>query len=218
MLCNDPFRNEQPDYSYAHELTSDILSRSWFTRSWTFQELVVSKRPWVCCGSTCIPWTQLCIYILGSHKWNIESASSDHTRRQYLMTMCNSPGPSSVTSGHVVDRLSLQYAISDYYPIEWDDKLGQLRATGKCMQNLDKARQLHQAKGNGLGDKVRLLHEKFTLSTLLEHKRGFAASDPRDMVSRFTESSTNLTHPSNAYRWTIKEQRLKYILMWQQPS
>ncbi|KAL5315747.1 hypothetical protein ACEPPN_016617 [Leptodophora sp. 'Broadleaf-Isolate-01'] len=179
MVHNYPFGNDQPDYSYAHDLTSDILSRSWFTRSWTFQELVVSKRPWVCCGSTSIPWTQLCIYILGAYRWNPMSGPDGYARDQYFMHLSNSGG---LFSEHIVDRLSLEYAITEYYPIKWDKELGRLRATGKCMQNLDKARQLFQARGNKLSDEIRLLQEKFTLSSLLEHRRGSAASDPRDTV------------------------------------
>ncbi|KAH0424042.1 ankyrin and het domain-containing protein [Colletotrichum camelliae] len=42
----------------------DLLSRPWFKRVWVFQELVLSRDPWVQCGRTRVRWTDLCRLLL----------------------------------------------------------------------------------------------------------------------------------------------------------
>ncbi|WYZ43392.1 hypothetical protein EsH8_VI_001091 [Colletotrichum jinshuiense] len=38
----------------------DLLARTWFTRVWVLQELVLSKDPWVQCGHRRVRWTDFC--------------------------------------------------------------------------------------------------------------------------------------------------------------
>jgi hypothetical protein len=45
---------------------SDLLKRPWFRRVWVFQELVLSRDPWVQCGSLRVRWTELCGLLLPS--------------------------------------------------------------------------------------------------------------------------------------------------------
>jgi hypothetical protein len=44
----------------ANGLQSQILGRSWFTRVWVFQELLLSRDPWLQCGSKRLKWESLC--------------------------------------------------------------------------------------------------------------------------------------------------------------
>ncbi|KAF6829584.1 ankyrin and het domain-containing protein [Colletotrichum plurivorum] len=42
----------------------DLLSRPWFKRVWVFQELVLSRDPWVQCGRSRIRWNDICRLLL----------------------------------------------------------------------------------------------------------------------------------------------------------
>ncbi|KAF6814485.1 ankyrin and het domain-containing protein [Colletotrichum sojae] len=42
----------------------DLLSRPWFKRVWVFQELVLSRDPWVQCGRARIRWNDFCRLLL----------------------------------------------------------------------------------------------------------------------------------------------------------
>ncbi|KAB5518083.1 heterokaryon incompatibility protein-domain-containing protein [Coniochaeta sp. 2T2.1] len=42
----------------------DILNRPWFGRVWIFQELILSRDPWVQCGRSRTRWTDLCSLLL----------------------------------------------------------------------------------------------------------------------------------------------------------
>ncbi|KAI1474590.1 HET-domain-containing protein [Daldinia eschscholtzii] len=44
--------------------SEDLLARPWFHRAWTFQELVLSRDPWVQCGSRKVRWMDLCKYLV----------------------------------------------------------------------------------------------------------------------------------------------------------
>ena len=46
----------------------DILEGPWFTRVWVFQELLLSRDPWLQCGSQRIRWGEL--HNLFRHKKN----------------------------------------------------------------------------------------------------------------------------------------------------
>ncbi|KAI1406765.1 HET-domain-containing protein [Hypoxylon sp. FL1857] len=41
-------------------LTKDLVTRPWFERVWTYQELILSKDPWVQFGRLKVQWTELC--------------------------------------------------------------------------------------------------------------------------------------------------------------
>jgi len=57
----------------------DLLDRPWFTRVWIFQELVLSKDPWVQCGFRRVHWDDLCDLLLnaGLDLLNASTSSSD---------------------------------------------------------------------------------------------------------------------------------------------
>jgi hypothetical protein len=44
---------------YKPEYIQDLLNREWFTRMWTFQEIVIAKRPFIMCGKKVISWSDL---------------------------------------------------------------------------------------------------------------------------------------------------------------
>jgi hypothetical protein len=50
---------------------NSILKLPWFTRVWVFQELVLSRDPWVQCGSLRGRWTHLCGLLLTSDRRGI---------------------------------------------------------------------------------------------------------------------------------------------------
>ncbi len=44
-----------------------LLNRPWFSRVWVFQELVLSRDPWVQCGGFRVRWTDLCDLLLSDN-------------------------------------------------------------------------------------------------------------------------------------------------------
>ncbi|KAK4222626.1 heterokaryon incompatibility protein-domain-containing protein [Podospora fimiseda] len=48
----------------------DILTRPWFRRVWIYQELILSKDPWVQLGKVRVRWTDLCMFLVGPPTWN----------------------------------------------------------------------------------------------------------------------------------------------------
>jgi hypothetical protein len=144
----------------------EILRRSWFTRAWTFQELVVSRRPWICCGTTCIPWSQLCSYFLQDRRWDIALGTD---RWSHRMMYANSYMP---------DPWGLGNAVRGRYSIVKDPDTQCLQITIKGFMIMDKVRQIYHA-----GPEAPIKEaDKFSLYSLLEHRQGFAASDFRDAV------------------------------------
>ncbi|KAN0099107.1 Heterokaryon incompatibility protein (HET) domain containing protein [Hyaloscypha variabilis] len=142
----------------------EILGRSWFTRAWTFQELVVSRRPWVCCGTMCVPWSQLCTYFLPKRRWNI-----DFGTEKWINSTIGA-------KNYVYDPWGLGNVVEARYSIVHGCDSQTLRITTKGFMIMDKVRQFYQA---GPGKYIQQ-NDKFSLFTLLEHRQGFAASDPRD--------------------------------------
>jgi hypothetical protein len=47
-------------------VAEELLSRPWFYRVWIFQELVLSKDPWVQCGKSRLRWAEFCKFL---RKW-----------------------------------------------------------------------------------------------------------------------------------------------------
>lgn len=52
---------------------TDLLTRTWFRRVWIYQELILSKDPWVQCGNIRVRWTDLCLFLVGPPTWNNSS-------------------------------------------------------------------------------------------------------------------------------------------------
>lgn len=114
----------QDELSTRNELLAlaetELLSRPWFHRQWILQELVLSKDPWVQCGSIRARWTTL------------------------IDRLCN---------------------------FKTDSRSGPTESLISILLDMDRMR-----KANLDGSK------KLTLWQLLKMRKGFRASDPRDMV------------------------------------
>ncbi|PMD39536.1 HET-domain-containing protein, partial [Hyaloscypha variabilis F] len=68
--------NDPTTGKYIESIIEDnILAHAWFTRVWIFQELLLSKDPWLQCGVTRIRWEFFCNYVLcsASSLWKPES-------------------------------------------------------------------------------------------------------------------------------------------------
>ncbi|KAK1457836.1 HET domain-containing protein [Colletotrichum melonis] len=65
-----------------------LLSKTWFERVWVFQELVLSRDPWVQCGSRRIRWREFCAFFLGGGgPGSSQRAQNDKERRRVLADM-----------------------------------------------------------------------------------------------------------------------------------
>ncbi|KXH33304.1 HET domain-containing protein [Colletotrichum simmondsii] len=65
-----------------------LLSKTWFERVWVFQELVLSRDPWVQCGSRRIRWREFCAFFLGGGgPVSSPRAQNDEERRRVLADM-----------------------------------------------------------------------------------------------------------------------------------
>ena len=49
-----------PFETITNTIQAHILNKAWFNRVWVFQELLLSRDPWVQCGSNRVRWTDLC--------------------------------------------------------------------------------------------------------------------------------------------------------------
>ncbi|KXH37599.1 HET domain-containing protein [Colletotrichum salicis] len=67
-----------------------LLSKTWFERVWVFQELVLSRDPWVQCGSRRIRWREFCAYFLGGGSGSSPRAQNDEERQRVLADMNSS--------------------------------------------------------------------------------------------------------------------------------
>jgi hypothetical protein len=54
---------------YKQLLAEELLARPWFTRVWVFQELVLSRDPWVQCGKSRLKWFLFCGFL---RRWEDE--------------------------------------------------------------------------------------------------------------------------------------------------
>ncbi|KAK1714116.1 HET domain-containing protein [Colletotrichum acutatum] len=65
-----------------------LLSKTWFERVWVFQELVLSRDPWVQCGSRRIRWREFCAFFLdGRGQGSSPRVQNDGERRRVLADM-----------------------------------------------------------------------------------------------------------------------------------
>jgi hypothetical protein len=53
-------RHKSPEELQLQLVARELLDRAWFTRIWVFQELVLSRDPWVQCGKSRLNWTTFC--------------------------------------------------------------------------------------------------------------------------------------------------------------
>lgn len=131
-----------------------ILMKEWFTRVWVFQELVFSRSPWLQCGRTRVKWDML-FNVLGPKVDQALdfSALSLHSRRWNY-------------SGGFDDK----YVIIADMQNARKYHLNQINNKN----NRSEPWSLSQEKGN--------LASENSMKTLLLRRRGFGATDPRDMI------------------------------------
>jgi hypothetical protein len=131
-----------------------ILTKEWFTRVWVFQELVFSRCPWLQCGRIRVKWDML---------FNALGLDIDQARE-------------SITFSH--------HGWPQSYPKGPDDKYG-------IIANMQEARKYHLDQKNkkeersehwSLSPEVGYLPAVNSMINLLLSRRGFGATDPRDMI------------------------------------
>jgi hypothetical protein len=64
---NMPAKLEAGITEISRAAEDDLLGRPWFNRVWVFQELVLSRDPWVQCGGVRVRWTDLCDLLLSNN-------------------------------------------------------------------------------------------------------------------------------------------------------
>ena len=64
------------EIDYPRDDMHDIYTRSWFTRSWTTQELVIATEPIVLCGSKMVPWASFALTVLDARTLEEENVHS----------------------------------------------------------------------------------------------------------------------------------------------
>ncbi|OHE92104.1 HET domain-containing protein [Colletotrichum orchidophilum] len=67
-----------------------LLSKTWFERVWVFQELVLSRDPWVQCGCRRIRWREFCNYFLGRSPGASQRAHGDEEKQRVMADMNSS--------------------------------------------------------------------------------------------------------------------------------
>jgi alpha-galactosidase/6-phospho-beta-glucosidase family protein len=99
------------------------------------------------------------------------------TSRLRMLGLCNAPG---LWSNRITDRLSYKFAVRIL-----SHRVGHgywaTQSYGESHAAMDKARQIYHTRGSPSWKKIKS-QEAFTLFSLLEHRRGFTATDPRDVV------------------------------------
>lgn len=59
LLSSWSYRDRKVDTLVAENGAADLLVRPWFNRVWVFQELVLSRDPWIQCGTLRVRWERI---------------------------------------------------------------------------------------------------------------------------------------------------------------
>jgi hypothetical protein len=145
--------------SLYNALETHVVKNAWFTRVWTFQELLLSRDPWVQCGMKRIKWNDLV---------QLSTLTSPRTRSSLYQQgdVRGKPHISRSSEEKSPNLLSLDFLLheeeeksSDWGVLEY----------------------MHRARRN-FRDYVDGNNSKNTLLALLQLRRGLGASDARDMI------------------------------------
>jgi hypothetical protein len=145
--------------SLYNALETHVVKNAWFTRVWTFQELLLSRDPWVQCGMKRIKWNDLV---------QLSTLTSPRTRSSLYQQgdVRGNPHISRSSEEKSPNLLSLDFLLheeeeksSDWGVLEY----------------------MHRARRN-FRDYVDGNNSKNTLLALLQLRRGLGASDTRDMI------------------------------------
>jgi hypothetical protein len=93
---------DMPQNDLIRSAERSLLKMRWFSRVWIFQELLLSKDPWVQCGKIRARWTQLCRVLLPTNQG---------TRSKELQALADMNGAISVHKqkmfSHLIARRGL---------------------------------------------------------------------------------------------------------------
>jgi len=84
-ICSDEQGVDEKSHEpYMKLVAGELLARPWFTRVWVFQELVISRDPWVQCGKSRLKWAVFCRALLDDE--HIDHANFDAvTNPEYIV-------------------------------------------------------------------------------------------------------------------------------------
>ncbi|RFU34236.1 hypothetical protein B7463_g2103, partial [Scytalidium lignicola] len=135
-------------------IQTQILARPWFSRVWVFQELLLSRDPWVQCGTKRLKWADLC---------QVSFLARDGSNRLRILK-------DKLKDWGDRDILSISF-MPDKTIADLPKGVGALG----CLEDMNLARRKFQdyIGGNGIGN---------TLLALLALRRGLGVSDSRDMI------------------------------------
>lgn len=155
---SETVRTTEP-FNSARDSFARIMSRPWFLRVWILQELVLSKDPFVQCGLSRVRWTVFCRYgnILREHERRINK--SHYGGEQSAK---DASPLSIVADGDWQEVSAPESPISDVYTL-----LNDMHRTRKNYNDEDSK---PSRESNN------------TLSKLVISRRGYGATDPRDVI------------------------------------
>jgi hypothetical protein len=156
-ICSK-FNDTEQDNLY-NAIETHVVKNAWFTRVWIFQELLLSRDPWVQCGMKRVKWDDLV------QLSTLTSPGSKSTSYQQG-DVRGETNISRSSEGKSPNLLSL-----DFLLLEQEEKL----SGWGVLKNMYRARR-------NLQDYIDGKNSKNTLLALLQLRRGLGTSDARDMI------------------------------------
>jgi hypothetical protein len=156
----------------------EILTRPWFTRVWIFQELVLSRDPWIQLGTSRLRWDDFCNCLerlwgnrasAGNPQVPSIDASILDVEKGQAVTLSMASVSQSAHSKSSVQQSSGDSTVPVDVPIRRRDNF-------KVLQDMQATRKMFRIKQlNPKGD-------THTLLDILLARRGFGTTDARDMI------------------------------------
>ncbi|KAH6717280.1 heterokaryon incompatibility protein-domain-containing protein [Leptodontidium sp. MPI-SDFR-AT-0119] len=152
---------EQLELVWSH--FSHIMSQPWFRRVWILQELVLSKDPFVQCGTTRVRWNMFCSFgkIIGRLEGRfVESRSGEDSEEEV--------GGVAPPGSHIAQLRQQRNSKS------WEERTP---VDFPVLHDMSRTRDSYHWDTLG-----RARASDNTLSILVVSRRGYGASDPRDII------------------------------------
>ncbi|OIW34155.1 HET-domain-containing protein [Coniochaeta ligniaria NRRL 30616] len=137
VLEDYPSLDQDRRGAIVHAAKLDILTRPWFCRVWIFQELILSRDPWVQCGQRRTRWADLCGLLI----YNTPGLSGKGDEKLRMLDSMNRSRQGSATDardfvfahmGIASDRLN----VGDAVPVNYDMPLGRVFARMSIVETL----------------------------------------------------------------------------------